>query len=495
MDPNPVQPPPLVVWRGTAENVPRHPHSEAAPHDFGDGLYLTTQQWLGEEYARDRAKKSSARPILYRLELDRSLLGPSEKILNLHSGPVAREWETFVNTEIDPGAGKTWRQLLPPNGPNKNYWGAFGWFLDETGRKLENYNVVIGPEYVRPGDNNLQGVQYCIRNPELEAEIASRLVEWDRKPVWVRVYDGRGFPVDVNVNDPYNGEANRKYVEDRHRAASGSQGGGSSGRGGSNGTVRPPTLSPGARGLAGLLGAIEISRILLEAGAQYRNLPTPLERKLEDVRRRWEFWMEFEIRATILALVTEGSASTTADAEAADAKGRILWGIVAEDWDEAEDGELEFFLGFVDNYWSGASNENGLYNSIPDLLQLMRFLAQGRRTRAIVPAPAEAELSLSQIESWWVATRKPAHKGATTLDNAYYGLAAVVNDLRERARSVEAEKIAALQDAIGPARSRLSSHGGSFRVDKSRTLQYRNLNDRPFYSTMQQSGSVAKLGD
>ena len=46
----------IVLWRGTAKGIPRMPHAKTGfYHDLGEGLYLTFDRMLAEQYARGRA--------------------------------------------------------------------------------------------------------------------------------------------------------------------------------------------------------------------------------------------------------------------------------------------------------------------------------------------------------------------------------------------------------------------------------------------------------
>ena len=69
-------------------------------------------------------------------------------------------------------------------------------FLEKTGRKLDDYDTIIGPEYVRVGS------QICVRSPEIQRQIQQRFVEYESKPVWIRVLDGNGAAMDVDINYP-----------------------------------------------------------------------------------------------------------------------------------------------------------------------------------------------------------------------------------------------------------------------------------------------------
>jgi hypothetical protein len=296
------------------------PHSEQDPHDFGDGLYLTFQQWLGEQYARLRSSDTGGRPVVYQGETTWRELG---RILDLTSGQTKREWEGFLDSEYVPG--KTWRSIMPPANPNKNYWTVFSAFLEKTGRKLENYDTIVGPEYVRTG------VQLCVRNPGIQQAVEGRFVEWDAKPVWIRVLNASGEPLDVNINFPGSaGEANRQFVKERFQAAEKAER--EKPEPGEPALSQPPVVSPGARGVAGVLAALEIIRIGLELAAAIRDMPTAIQRKLDPIRRIWSFWNQYGVRCTVLGLLTGGNIAVRGlpgvpDDAVKPATGRILWGL------------------------------------------------------------------------------------------------------------------------------------------------------------------------
>ena len=135
-------------------------------HDFGDGVYIAETAELGGAYA---ALRSAREKDLSRAEL---LMGdiPDEaffRTLDLRADP---RWAAFLNSPWsgDPALG-SWRNLLPPNGPNENYERVFLAFLRQYDIRLEDYDSVIGEEMVRGG------TQVCLRTPRAQQEVLGRM--------------------------------------------------------------------------------------------------------------------------------------------------------------------------------------------------------------------------------------------------------------------------------------------------------------------------------
>jgi len=153
-----VQRQPETWYRGEAEGVtPARPGSVV--HDFGDGLYLTDDPALAAEYANLRAGRTPATGRVVAATFERALLG---RVLNLSTDP---RWAAYMR-ETAP-SGITYEQLIRL--ANENYWSFFQEFLRRYGLALENFDTVIGPEYVR------NGTQMCIRNPGIAAQVRGML--------------------------------------------------------------------------------------------------------------------------------------------------------------------------------------------------------------------------------------------------------------------------------------------------------------------------------
>ena len=145
-------------WRGVGQGV-----APAAPgsviHDFGDGMYLSDNKAVGQEYAELRAGPKGT-PQLFKAEIDAKKLG---RVLDLTKDV---RWGNYVKGEGYPG-GRTIESLI--KGANENYKRFFDSFLEKFGLKLSNYDAVIGPEYVRGGN------ELCIRNQAIAAEVRASL--------------------------------------------------------------------------------------------------------------------------------------------------------------------------------------------------------------------------------------------------------------------------------------------------------------------------------
>lgn len=153
-----VQRAPETWYRGEAEGVaPAKPGSVI--HDFGDGLYLTDDPALAAKYANIRAGRTPATGQVVAATFERTLLG---RVLDLSTDP---RWATYMR-ETTP-SGNTHEQLIRM--ANENYWRFFHEFLRRHGLVLENFDTIIGPEYVR------NGTQICIRNPGIAAQVRGML--------------------------------------------------------------------------------------------------------------------------------------------------------------------------------------------------------------------------------------------------------------------------------------------------------------------------------
>lgn len=159
-----IQREPDTWYRGEAEGV-----APAAPgtvvHDFGDGLYLTDNPAVAGLYADLRAAGRPGDPPpgpgrVVAATFERSLLG---RILDLRTDS---RWAAYMS-ERSPSSGLTNQQLIRM--ANENYWEFFQGFLERHRLSLDNYDSIIGPEYVRGG------TQVCIRNPGIAAQVRGML--------------------------------------------------------------------------------------------------------------------------------------------------------------------------------------------------------------------------------------------------------------------------------------------------------------------------------
>jgi hypothetical protein len=150
----------VKVHRGQAPGALPVKHGQVL-HDFGDGLYLTDSEGVAGEYAELRGAESGSRGEVLSAELDQRVFG---RTLDLRSDP---RWAEFVNRPTVPGSTTTNEMLI--RGANENYSRMFNGFVHENAIDIEAYDTVIGPEYVRGGN------QICIRNPEIAEHIRALL--------------------------------------------------------------------------------------------------------------------------------------------------------------------------------------------------------------------------------------------------------------------------------------------------------------------------------
>ena len=134
-----------------------------AVHDFGDGLYLAATPELGGQYA---ALRSGSAKDFSRAEL---LAGdpPEEAFFNTLDLRKDPRWAAHLASplsELDPDLG-TFRDILPPHGPNENYNRVFNSFLSKHGLRLQDYDSIIGEEFVR------DGVQVCLRTERAQQAV------------------------------------------------------------------------------------------------------------------------------------------------------------------------------------------------------------------------------------------------------------------------------------------------------------------------------------
>jgi hypothetical protein len=145
-------------WRGAGQGVaPASPGGVV--HDFGDGLYLTTEETVARQYATLRAGEKGT-PQLFKIDLERAGLG---RVLDLTKDA---RWAQFMSKPAFPG-GPTHQSLIEM--ANENYSRFFRAFVSENKINLGEVDAVIGPEYVRGG------TQVCIRNPGIQAQVRTNM--------------------------------------------------------------------------------------------------------------------------------------------------------------------------------------------------------------------------------------------------------------------------------------------------------------------------------
>lgn len=138
-----------------------------AIHDFGDGVYLTSSKDVAELYARTRVYSGGGQIQVLKIDIDRSELG---RVLDLGADP---RWNRFLRQPAIPGMPNRTPEALIRMA-NENYGRFFDQFVQQNNIRIQDYDAVIGPEFVRGGS------QLCIlhRNGQpspLATRISARL--------------------------------------------------------------------------------------------------------------------------------------------------------------------------------------------------------------------------------------------------------------------------------------------------------------------------------
>lgn len=148
-----------------------------AIHDFGDGLYLTDRVDVARLYAEGRAPKQPDKQAVLVANFDPKILG------NVHDLRTDLRWKEFFKK--DP-MGEQAFEIIKSGRVNEMYGKAFESFLKENKINREQFDAIIGPEYVRGG------MQICIvyKNGKPTA-LASKIRDL-LKPVGHRSSDSPG---------------------------------------------------------------------------------------------------------------------------------------------------------------------------------------------------------------------------------------------------------------------------------------------------------------
>lgn len=132
-------------YRGEMEGGKRSSVGGAI-HDFGDGLYFTNDFEVAQMYADLRSTGNKNKARVYEVSIKRQELGI---VLDLTQDS---RWIKFMQTELTKGI--TAEKLIKM--ANENYGRFFEIFLKQNKINLNQYDAVIGKEYVRGG------LQLCI---------------------------------------------------------------------------------------------------------------------------------------------------------------------------------------------------------------------------------------------------------------------------------------------------------------------------------------------
>lgn len=139
--------PAIVIWRGTTARLKegRSPYK----HDLGIGTYFTTSSENAVIYANMRGTVDDPAIILTR-EITSDELG---RVLDLVNGPHAKRWNEVVEMVGETGL------------VNERYNDTYLEFLEEIGQCEEDFDTIIGRDYIRPG------IQINVRNNDLADSI------------------------------------------------------------------------------------------------------------------------------------------------------------------------------------------------------------------------------------------------------------------------------------------------------------------------------------
>jgi hypothetical protein len=160
--------PPVILYRGTTYRFIRGRSTDI--HDLGEGMYMTHDPDLAILYAQERrvdvqVTDPGAPGIVLRVEAEQGELG---RVLDFYNDPALRaDWEAFVSRQ-------PLGDVVLQGGPAQIYNGHFQNWLRARGRSLNDFDVIIGPEYIRGGP------QVCVRNETIADQLLIRAEEWAR---------------------------------------------------------------------------------------------------------------------------------------------------------------------------------------------------------------------------------------------------------------------------------------------------------------------------
>jgi len=115
-------------------------------HDFGDGMYLTDRYDIAKMYAETRAPGQVNLQRVVAIQLNTAEMG---RVLDLRTDP---RWTAYFN---GPG-GKQALDIIKTGRMNEFYGESFENFLKVNKIYRDQYDAIVGPEYVRGG------IQVCI---------------------------------------------------------------------------------------------------------------------------------------------------------------------------------------------------------------------------------------------------------------------------------------------------------------------------------------------
>ncbi len=126
-------------------------------HDLGEGFYLSDSETVAKQYAMLRGKENNAVGRVVSVSIERRELG---HVLDLNKDA---RWQKLIKQRF---GNITLEDTLKVT---ENYSNAFQGFLQQEKITRDQYDAVIGREYLRGGN------QLCIWNDEIAQSVRSRL--------------------------------------------------------------------------------------------------------------------------------------------------------------------------------------------------------------------------------------------------------------------------------------------------------------------------------
>ncbi len=163
---------PAVLYRGTTYRWMAGGSSDI--HDLGPGTYWSYEREQGVRFAQMRSSEAQRDEpgtvgLLLQSEVAPSDLG---RVFDFYNNPtLRREWEAFVSRQ--PGGDFVLR-----GGSAQMYNAHFENWLSTRGMQLQNFDVIVGPDYIHGGS------QVCIRDQSIAARVlaqAQRQIEPTRR--------------------------------------------------------------------------------------------------------------------------------------------------------------------------------------------------------------------------------------------------------------------------------------------------------------------------
>jgi hypothetical protein len=129
-------------YRGTAIGVPP---ARGEIHDLGDGTYYTDKLDVAYGFAGMRSKSDEQVPYVMWGKVDPTTKG---KVLDLTTGEMKQAWDRFGERRLTPDS-PTFHEMRRMGGGSAGK--MFNNFLAEQRLNLNDYDIVIGPNYIQGG--------------------------------------------------------------------------------------------------------------------------------------------------------------------------------------------------------------------------------------------------------------------------------------------------------------------------------------------------------